>query len=126
MRIVEERIKKEFDAYLKKTIKNTIINFAKKEAHTRHRETSLELLKENSYDDSVSFLFENKIEELFEDDKLSKIVAALPEETKKILKLSILDDYNSKEIAQIIGKSDSRIRHIINDVLKEIRKKYEE
>lgn len=126
MRIVEERVKKEFDAYLKKTIKNTIINFAKQEAHTRHIETSLELLKENSYDDSVSFLFDNKIEELFEDDKLSKIVSALSDETKKILKLSILDNYNSKEIAQIIGKSDSRIRHIINDALKEIRKKYEE
>lgn len=126
MRVVKSGLEKEFDAYVKKTIKHTLINFAKTETRIRHREISLELLTENSYDDAVSFLFGNRIEELFENDKLSKIVAALPDETKKILKLSILDNYNSKEVAKIVGKSDSRVRHIINDTLREIRRKYEE
>lgn len=123
---MKSNLEKEFDTYVKKTIKHTIINFAKNEIKTRHRETSLELLKENGYDDSVSFLFGNKIEELFENDKLSRIVAALPDETKRIIRLSVLDNYTSKEIAKIVGKSDSRVRHIINDTLKEIKRKYEE
>ena len=119
-------LEKEFDTYLKRTIKHTVINFAKEETRKRHREISLELIKETGYNDSVSFLFGNKIEELFENDKLSRIVAALPDETKQIIKLSIVDGYKSKEIAKITGKSDSRIRHIINDTLKEIKRKYEE
>lgn len=125
MRVVSG-VEKQFDAYIKKTIKHTIISFARIETRISHREISLELLNEDSYDNPVSFLFDNRIEELFEDDKLSKIVAALPNETKKILKLSILDNYNSKEIARIVGKSDSRIRNIINDTLRNIRKKYKE
>lgn len=120
-------IEKQLDAYLKKTIKNTIINFAKAEMIRRQREVSIELLDNNNYDTSVPFLLNNnKLEELFEDEKLTNIIASLPEAKKKILQLSIVENYNSKEIAAIIGKSDSRIRHIINDTLNEIRNKYKE
>lgn len=120
-------IEKQIDAYLKKTIKNTIINFAKAEMIRRQREVSIELLDNNNYDTSIPLLFENnKLEELFEDKKLTSIIASLPEVKKKILQLSILENYNSKEIANIVGKSDSRIRHIINDTLNEIRNKYKE
>lgn len=127
MRIVKSVIEKQIDAYLKKTIKNTIINFAKAEMIRRQREVSIELLDNNNYDTSIPLLFENnKLEELFEDKKLTSIIASLPEVKKKILQLSILENYNSKEIANIVGKSDSRIRHIINDTLNEIRNKYKE
>lgn len=119
-------IEKQLDAYLKKTIKNTIINFAKAETIRRQREVSIELLDNNSYDTSEHFLFDNRLEELLEDEKLTNIIASLPEAKKKILQLSIVENYNSKEIAIIVGKSDSRIRHIINDTLKEIRNKYKE
>lgn len=120
-------IEKQLDAYLKKTIKNTIINFAKAEMIRRKREVSIELLDNNNYDTSVPFLLDNnKLEELFEDEKLTNIIASLPEAKKNILQLSIIENYNSKEIAAIVGKSDSRIRHIINDTLNEIRNKYKE
>lgn len=127
MRIVKSVIEKQLDAYLKKTIKNTIINFAKAEMIRRKREVSIELLDNNNYDTSVPFLLDNnKLEELFEDEKLTNIIASLPEAKKNILQLSIIENYNSKEIAAIVGKSDSRIRHIINDTLNEIRNKYKE
>lgn len=120
-------IEKQFDSYIKKTIKNTIINFAKTELIKKQREVSIELLDNNNYDTSVPFLLDtNKLEELFEDEKLTSIITALPEVKKKILQLSILENYTSKEIASIVGKSDSRIRHIINDTLNEIRNKYKE
>lgn len=120
-------VEKAFDAYIKKTIKNTVIKYAQKEIVKRQREMSLELIKTDISDNtSLSFSFGNNIEELFEDSKLAGIISELPEQKKRILKLKYVDNYNSKEIAQIVGKSDSRIRNIINDTLKEIRKQYEE
>lgn len=120
-------VEKAFDAYIKKTIKNTVIKYAQKEILKRQREMSLELIKTDISDNtSLSFSFGNNIEELFEDSKLAGIISELPEQKKRILKLKYVDNYNSKEIAQIVGKSDSRIRNIINDTLKEVRKKYEE
>lgn len=120
-------VEKAFDAYIKKTIKNTVLKYAQKEILKRQREMSLELIKTDISDNtSLSFSFGNNIEELFEDSKLAGIISELPEQKKRILKLKYFDNYNSKEIAQIVGKSDSRIRNIINDTLKEIRKKYEE
>ena len=108
-------VEKAFDAYIKKTIKNTVIKYAQKEIVKRQREMSLELIKTDISDNtSLSFSFGNNIEELFEDSKLAGIISELPEQKKRILKLKYVDNYNSKEIAQIVGKSDSRIRNIIN------------
>lgn len=120
-------VEKAFDAYIKKTIKNTVLKYAQKEILKRRREMSLELIKTEISDNiPLSFNFGDNIEELFEDSKLANIISKLPEQKKKILKLRYVDNYNSKEIAKIVGKSDSRIRNIINETLKEIRKKYEE
>ena len=120
-------LEKAFDGYMKKTIKNTVLKYAQQEILKRQREMSLELIKTDISDNtSLSFSFGNNIEELFEDSKLAGIISELPEQKKRILKLKYVDNYNSKEIAQIVGKSDSRIRNIINDTLKEIRKQYEE
>lgn len=120
-------VEKAFDAYIKKTIKNTVLKYAQQEILRRQREMSLELIKTDISDNtSLSFSFGNNIEELFEDSKLAGIISELPEQKKRILKLKYVYNYNSKEIAQIVGKSDSRIRNIINDTLKEIRKEYEE
>ena len=124
---MKSAIEKEFDTYIKRTIKNTIINFSKKELKKRQGEISLDILFDIPDERALSFFdTTNKIEELFEDEKLSKIIAALPEEQKKVLKLSILEGYTSKEIANYIGKTDSAVRHMISRTLKLIRKKYEE
>lgn len=125
--VVKSEIEKEFDTYIKKTIKNTIINFSKKELKKRQEEISLDILFDIPDERTLPFFdTSNKIEELFEDEKLSRIVAAIPEEQKKVLKLSILDGYTSKEIANLIGKTDSAVRHMISRTLKLIRKKYKE
>lgn len=125
MRSVDNGLEKEFDTYIKKTIIHTTIKFAKDEIQKKQNEVSFEMLQDvidNNYNEPKYY---NNIEDLFENEKLSSIIAKLPIEKKTILKLSIVDKYNSKEIASIVGKSDSRIRHIINDTLKEIREKYE-
>lgn len=119
-------LEKEFDAYIKKTIIHTTINFAKAEIKRRESEVSYELLEAIVDNNYIEPYCSNNIEDLFENEKLSSIVAKLPNEKKTILKLSIIENYNSKEIAAIIGKSNSRVRHIIIDTLKEIKRKYEE
>lgn len=121
----KDALNKQFDAYIKKTIKNTVINYKKYEERKRHREMSMEEL---SQDISVPFLFSltHSLEDYFENEKLYNIVAGLKKEQKSILEMKILNKYNSKQIAKILDKSDSRVRHIYNDTIEEIKNKMKE
>ncbi len=50
---MESGLEKEFDSYIRKTIKHTIINFAKYENIKRQREVSIELLPDSEFDDNL-------------------------------------------------------------------------
>ena len=125
---MESGLEKEFDSYIRKTIKHTIINFAKYENIKRQREVSIELLPDSEFDDnSLSFCdYDADLENYFSDCKIAAIVAKMPKDKKDMLKLKLVDGYSTKEIATIYRKSEVRIRHIISDALKEIKSKYEE
>lgn len=125
---MESSLEKEFDSYIRKTIKHTIINFAKYENIKRQREVSIELLPNSEFDDnSLSFCDSDAdLENYFSDCKIAAIVAKMPKDKKDMLKLKLVDGYSTKEIATIYRKSEVRIRHIISDALKEIKSKYEE
>lgn len=125
---MESGLEKEFDSYIRKTIKHTIINFAKYENIKRQREVSIELLPDSEFDDnSLSFCDSDAdLENYFSDCKIAAIVAKMPKDKKDILKLKLVDGYSTKEIATKYRKSEVRIRHIISDALKEIKSKYEE
>lgn len=125
---MESGLEKEFDSYIRKTIKHTIINFAKYENIKRQREVSIELLSDSEFsDNSLSFCDSDAaLENYFSDCKIAEIVAKMPKDKKDMLKLKLVDGYSTKEIATIYKKSEVRIRHIISDALKEIKSKYEE
>ena len=125
---MESGLEKEFDSYIRKTIKHTIINFAKYENIKRQREVSIELLPDSEFsDNSLSFCDSDAaLENYFSDFKIAEIVAKMPKDKKDMLKLKLVDGYSTKEIATIYKKSEVRIRHIISDALKEIKSKYEE
>lgn len=125
---MESGLEKEFDSYIRKTIKHTIINFAKYENIKRQREVSIELLPDSEFDDnSLSFCDSDAdLENYFSDCKIAAIVAKMPKDKKDMLKLKLVDGYSTKEIATIYRKSEVRIRHIISEALKEIKSKYEE
>ncbi len=125
---MESGLEKEFDSYIRKTIKHTIINFAKYENIKRQREVSIELLPDSEFgDNSLSFCDSDAdLENYFSDCKIAAIVAKMPKDKKDMLKLKLVDGYSTKEIATIYRKSEVRIRHIISDALKEIKSKYEE
>lgn len=125
---MESGLEKEFDSYIRKTIKHTIINFAKYENIKRQREVSIELLPNSEFDDnSLSFCDSDAdLENYFSDCKIAAIVSKMPKDKKDMLKLKLVDGYSTKEIATIYRKSEVRIRHIISDALKEIKSKYEE
>ena len=125
---MESGLEKEFDSYIRKTIKHTIINFAKYENIKRQREVSIELLPDSEFsDNSLSFCDSDAaLENYFSDCKIAEIVAKMPKDKKDMLKLKLVDGYSTKEIATIYKKSEVRIRHIISDALREIKSKYEE
>lgn len=125
---MESGLEKEFDSYIRKTIKHTIINFAKYENIKRQREVPIELLPDSEFgDNSLSFCDSDAdLENYFSDCKIAAIVAKMPKDKKDMLKLKLVDGYSTKEIATIYRKSEVRIRHIISDALKEIKSKYEE
>lgn len=125
---MESGLEKEFDSYIRKTIKHTIINFSKYENIKRQREVSIELLPDSEFgDNSLSFCDSDAdLENYFSDCKIAAIVAKMSKDKKDMLKLKLVDGYSTKEIATIYRKSEVRIRHIISDALKEIKSKYEE
>ena len=45
---------------------------------------------------------------------------------KKVLKLKIVYQYTLEQIAKILNRSNSRIKHIYSDTIREIVKKMEE
>lgn len=81
---MKEALEKQFDTYIKKTIKNTIINYKKYEMRKKHREVSFETLS-NETDISVPFSFSLKenLEDYFENEKLYNIVSKLTPEQKR-------------------------------------------
>lgn len=119
-------LEKRFDAYIKKTITNTVINYKKYENRKRHREISLELVNEK--DTSVPFLFTlyNSLEDYFENEKLYTVVSNLKEIQKKVLEMRVLQQCSYDEIANTLNKSNSRIRSIYSETIKEIKNKMKE
>ena len=103
---MESGLEKEFDSYIRKTIKHTIINFAKYENIKRQREVSIELLPNSEFDDnSLSFCDSDAdLENYFSDCKIAAIVAKMPKDKKDMLKLKLVDGYSTKEIATIYRK----------------------
>ena len=117
-----EGLEKEFDTYVKKTIKNTVINYAIYESKMRKKEKSIEELKDNEVYTSLSFfssIQEKTIVECSSNIKLTNILLKLTEKQKKILTLSIIEQYNSKEIAEILHLSDSRVTYQSDFVINE-------
>lgn len=128
------KIEKEIDSYIKRTIVNTVKNFKKMEERKNKREIFFDDIVDNVNTNEIALLsvmdncaiFSLDLENIVEDERLYKIIKELSAEEKEILTLSILQEWTSKEIAKKISKSDSRVRHIINDTISKIRKKYNE
>lgn len=127
-------IERQIDSYIKRTIVNTVKNFKKMEERKSKREVAFDDIVDDVNTSEIALLsvmdnyaiFSLDLENLVEDEKLYKIIQELSAEEKEILTLSILKEWSSKEIAKKISKSDSRVRHIINNTILKIRKKYNE
>lgn len=120
-------LNKEFDCYIKKTIRNTIVNYKKIEQRKIRNEVSLDNI-ENDDELSVPFSlsYADNLEDYFENEKIANIIANLKPVQKQIIDMIVLQNMTSQEVAEIINKSDSRIRHIYNDTIKQIRMKMKE
>lgn len=120
-------LNKEFDCYIKKTIRNTIVNYKKIEQRKIRNEISLDNI-ENDDELSVPFSlsYTDNLEDYFENEKVANIIANLKPIQKQIIDMIVLQNMTSKEVAEIIKKSNSRIRHIYNDTIKQIRMKMKE
>lgn len=127
-------IERKIDSYIKRTIINAVKDFKKAEIRKEKKEVSFDDIVENINTSEIASLsvmdnyaiFSLHLEDMVEDEKLYKIIQELSEEEKEILTLSILQEWTSKEIAKKISKSDSRVRHTINDTISKIRKRYNE
>lgn len=118
-------LEKEFDTYIKKTIKHTVINYAEKEMKKNTNEISLENFNHEQVTTTIDDeIFLDDIKELITDEKLLKIILHLSDEKRQILKYSAIDNLTSKEIAKITGKNDSTIRKILINTKNYIREEY--
>lgn len=56
--------------------------------------------------------------------QVRELIEALPDEQKDLLALSIVGELNSKEIGQIVGKSDTAVRMQLHRIIKQLREGY--
>lgn len=118
---MEKDLEKQFDSYIKKTITNAVINFAKQENTRRYREVSFEDSNEAEVPVPFSFETHSELEDYVENEKLYNAITSLSSEQKQVMKLKIIDNYTSKEISRLLNKSDSRVRHIYSDAIKQLQ-----
>ena len=98
-------LNKEFDCYIKKTIRNTVINYKKIEQRKMRNEVSLDNI-ENDDELSVPFSlsYADNLEDYFENEKIANIIANLKPVQKQIIDMIVLQNMTSQEVAEIINK----------------------
>lgn len=57
-------------------------------------------------------------------EQVQELIEALPDEQRDLLALSVVGELNSKEIGQIMGKSDTAIRMQLHRIIKQLREGY--
>lgn len=112
-----------FDMYVKKAIKNKIIDFSIKEKRDMPFNSiniNDALLSVN--DDSVSFCSSDIIDELFfENGKLARAFLELNPEEKRLLELTIIKGYADREIAKITAVKENTITRRKNRALNKLK-----
>lgn len=61
----------------------------------------------------------------YEDDSVTRLLSALNEDDRKIVTLSVLGEFNSREISKMLGMNDSTVRTKLSRALKKLREQYE-
>lgn len=113
-----------FNIYVKRAIKNTAINFSKKEKRDMTFNAvpiSDALSSEN--DDSVFFYALDVIKEtFFENEKLARALLELKPEEKRLLELTIIKGYADREIARMISVKENTVTRRKNRILNKLKK----
>lgn len=112
-----------FNIYVKRAIKNTVINFSIKEKRDMPFNMvaiSDTLLSEN--DDSVSFYALDVLEEsFFENEKLARALLELKPEEKRLLELTIIKGYADREIAKMTSVKENTVTRRKNRALNKLK-----
>lgn len=56
--------------------------------------------------------------------QVRQLIEALPDEQKELLALSFIGELNSREIGQVVGKSDTAVRMALHRIIKQLRDGY--
>ena len=111
-----------FNAWSKRIMVNTLIDeYRKKKNYTSHvtaKETEREL-------DVVSSPTTNEAESDLGYENLMKLVQELPEISRKVFNLYVIDGYNHKEIGDLIGISEGTSKWHLSTARKVLRDKLE-
>lgn len=111
-----------FSAWLYKIARNTLIDHYRKN-DKRSEVSSLDQHYSLPSDDKSP---EDKIEIMFSEDILHKVLQELPSREREIIYLKFFDGYTNKLIAELTDLSETNVGTIVHRVLKKLRKIYQE
>lgn len=114
-----------FEAWAKRIMINTLIDeFRKSKRYKEHIQTR-ETERELDYYSSAS---QNGVWDAFEEENVLELLTVLPEISKRVFNLYIIEGYTHKEIGSLLGMSDgtskwhlSNARKILKETLEKIR-----
>lgn len=124
-----EEIVKAFKDFIKKVIKHSAIDYARKVKSTNYREIVYSDLVDykmplSVFDDGI-FLFDEKIEDRFQDDSYNRAMNLLSKTEKEIFKLSI-EGYSNIEIANKLNTTVNCIKATKSRARRKLIKRVEE
>jgi RNA polymerase sigma-70 factor (ECF subfamily) len=110
-------IEKTIKAYLLRACHNTCINHLKKQS-TKQKHVSAFISSSNMFEDGYHAIFENELRRTIDD-----VVEELPQQCRKIFKLSRLKGLKYKEIATLLEISPKTVETQIYRALKVFKKR---
>ena len=116
-------VNKDFNSYVKKAIKNTIIDFSRKEKRAGNICTlDIEITLLSLSDDSAFFGSNSLYDMSFiENENLINAIRTLSKEELELLELSIIKGYTDREIAKILSEKENTITKRKNRTLKKLK-----
>lgn len=108
-----------FVAWLFRIAHNAVANHLRSRHHTIPLEDAAEISE--SGDEMLGRLIDAE-----ERQRLARLIAALPDESRELLALRIAGGLSAKEIGQVVGKSETAVRMAISRIVRQLRVAWEQ
>lgn len=110
-----------FKAWIRRITVNTLIDEYRKNKRQRENVTYVE-----EYYDNTDYSEVNEALSKISCEQIHKLIAQLPNATKEVFNLYVIDGYNHREIAELLGISEGTSKWHLSEARQKLKQKIEQ